>query len=96
MKGTKLGSSNITAALFIRCLFLLFVSCFFTLGNIGLPATSSFVGEILILVGCFEANSWATLFAGLGMILGIGYSLWLCNRIAFGNSKQFSIWSLGI
>lgn len=71
----------------------LFTVCFvvFTLGNIGLPATSSFVGEILILVGCFEANSWATLFAGLGMVLGIGYSLWLCNRIAFGNSKQFSI-----
>ena len=37
----------------------LFTVCFvvFTLGNIGLPATSSFVGEILILVGCFEANS---------------------------------------
>ncbi len=71
----------------------LFTVCFvvFTLGNIGLPATSSFVGEILILVGCFEANSWATLFAGLGMVLGIGYSLWLCNRIVFGNSKQFSI-----
>ncbi len=31
------------------------------------------------------------MFAGLGMVLGIGYSLWLCNRIAFGNSKQFSI-----
>ena len=70
----------------------LFTVCFvvFTLGNIGLPATSSFVGEILILVGCFEANSWATLFAGLGMILGLVIACG-CNRIAFGNSKQFSI-----
>ena len=61
------------------------------MGNIGLPATSSFVGEILIFIGCFEANSWAALFAGSGMVLGIGYSLWLCNRIAFGNNKQYSI-----
>ena len=63
----------------------------FTLGNIGLPSTSSFVGEILILIGCFEANSWATGLSGLGMILGIGYSLWLCNRISFGNVKLYSI-----
>lgn len=71
----------------------LFTVCFivFTLGNIGLPATSSFVGEILIFVGCFEVNSWAALLSGFGMVLGIGYSFWLCNRISFGNSKQFSI-----
>ena len=71
----------------------LFTTCFiiFTLGNIGLPATSSFVGEILILVGCFEANSWVALLSGSGMVLGIGYSFWLCNRIAFGNNKQYSI-----
>jgi NADH-quinone oxidoreductase subunit M len=71
----------------------LFVVCFiiFTLGNIGLPATSSFIGEFLIVVGCFEANSWAALLSSFGMVLGVGYSLWLCNRIAFGNKKQFSI-----
>ncbi len=71
----------------------LFVVCFiiFTLGNIGLPATSSFVGEILIMFGCFESNSWVALLSGTGMVLGVGYSLWLCNRIAFGNIKQYSI-----
>jgi len=47
----------------------------FTLGNIGLPATSSFVGEILIFIGCFEANSWVTALSGLGVVLSIGYSL---------------------
>jgi NADH-quinone oxidoreductase subunit M len=45
----------------------------------------------LIVVGCLEANSWAALLSSFGMVLGVGYSLWLCNRIAFGNKKQFSI-----
>ena len=71
----------------------LFVVCFiiFTLGNIGLPGTSSFIGEILVMIGCFETNSWVGLLSSMGMVLGVGYSLWLCNRIAFGNVKQFSI-----
>lgn len=69
-------------------------SCFFiifTLGNIGLPGTSSFVGEFLVLLGCFKINSWTTILAATGMVLGAGYSLWLCNRLLFGNSKQYSI-----
>ena len=37
--------------------------------------TVGFIGEILIFIGCFEANSWAALLSGLGMVLGIGYSL---------------------
>lgn len=71
----------------------LFSVCFIilTLGNIGLPATSSFIGEFLIIVGCFETNSWAALLSGTGMILGAGYSLWLLNRILFGNPKNFAI-----
>ena len=71
----------------------LFVVCFiiFTLGNIGLPATSSFIGEFLIMIGAFESNSWVALLSGTGMVLGVGYSLWLQNRIAFGNVKQYSI-----
>ena len=71
----------------------LFVVCFviFTLGNIGLPGTSSFVGEILIMFGCFEINTWVALLSGAGIFLGVGYSLWLCNRISFGNVKQYSI-----
>lgn len=55
----------------------LFSVCFilFTLGNIGLPGTSSFIGEFLIIAGCFEANSWVALLSGTGMVLGAGYSL---------------------
>jgi NADH:ubiquinone oxidoreductase subunit 4 (subunit M) len=43
------------------------------------------------LIGCFTTNSWIALLAGSGMILGAGYSLWLCNRIIFGNVKEYSI-----
>lgn len=64
----------------------------FTLANLGLPATSSFVGEFLIILGCFEMNVLIALCASIGMVLGAAYSLWLCNRIAFGNLKQHSIW----
>ena len=63
----------------------------FTMANIGLPGTSSFVGEFLIIAGCFLTNSLAGLFSAIGMVLGGGYSLWLLNRIIFGNIKNFSI-----
>ena len=60
---------------------------FFTMANLGLPGTSSFIGEFLLLVSAFEANSTACFFAATSMILGGGYSLWLFNRIAYGNIK---------
>ena len=63
----------------------------FTMGNIGLPGTSSFVGEFLIIMGCLLSNSFAAVICGLSMVLGGGYSLWLLNRILFGNIKNFSI-----
>jgi len=47
----------------------------FTLGNIGLPGTSSFVGEFLILLGAFSVNNIVALISGTGMVLGAGYSL---------------------
>jgi NADH-quinone oxidoreductase subunit M len=55
-------------------LFMLFF-IIFTLGNLGLPATSSFIGEFLIILGCIEVNSFASLFAASGMVLGAAYSL---------------------
>jgi proton-translocating NADH-quinone oxidoreductase chain M len=60
---------------------------FFTMANIGLPGTSSFVGEFLILVGIYQTNTTVTFLGATGMILGGGYSLWLYNRIAYGNLK---------
>lgn len=60
---------------------------FFTLANISFPGTSSFVGEFLILVGSFKVNSSITFLGATGIIIGGAYSLWLFNRIAFGNLK---------
>lgn len=60
---------------------------FFTMANIGLPGTSSFVGEFLILTGSFKANTTVTFLGATGMIIGGCYSLWLFNRIAYGNLK---------
>ena len=51
----------------------------------------SFVGEFLILVGAFQANTMITMLAATGMVLGGAYSLWLYNRVAFGNLKIQSI-----
>jgi len=59
----------------------------FTMANIALPGTSSFVGELLILTGSYKTNTTITFIGASGMILGGGYSLWLFNRIAYGNLK---------
>ena len=63
----------------------------FTMGNLSLPGTSSFVGEFLILVGVFQTNPFVATFAATGMILGGAYSIWLYNRVVFGNLKPFFI-----
>ena len=60
---------------------------FFTLANISFPGTSSFVGEFLILVGSFKSNTCVTFLGATGVIIGGCYSLWVFNRIAFGNLK---------
>jgi len=65
----------------------IFIFLFFTMANIGLPGTSSFVGEFLILTGSFKVNTTITFLGATGMILGGCYSLWLFNRIAYGNLK---------
>jgi len=57
------------------------------MANIGLPGTGSFIGEFLILVGSYQLNSTITFFSATGMVLGGCYSLWLFNRIAYGNLK---------
>lgn len=56
----------------------------FTLGSVGLPGTSGFVGEFLVLVGAFQVNPWWALLAASGMVLGAAYALWLYRRIIFG------------
>ena len=57
----------------------------FTLGALGLPGTSGFVGEFLVLMGVFKKNFLVATIASLGVILGAAYMLWLYKRIIFGN-----------
>jgi len=64
---------------------------FLTLANIGTPGTSSFVGEFLVILGAFQANSIVAVLGGTSLILGAAYSLWLYNRIAYGNLKTYYI-----
>ena len=64
---------------------------FFIMSNISLPGTASFVGEFIVLVGAYQANTTTAVFATTGVILGCAYSLWLMNRILFGNIKVYPL-----
>ena len=56
----------------------------FTMASVGLPGTSGFVGEILVIVGGYKAAPWAAAVAATGLILGASYMLWLYRRVVFG------------
>ena len=56
----------------------------FTLGALGLPGTSGFIGEFLILLAVFQKNFLVAIIASLGVILGAAYMLWLYKRVVFG------------
>ncbi len=60
----------------------------FTLGSLGLPGTTGFIGEFLILLGTFKVNFMVATIASLGVILGAAYMLWLYRRIVFGEIKN--------
>ena len=61
-----------------------FVFMIFSLSALGLPGTSGFVGEFLILVGAFQKNILVAIFASTGVILAAAYMLWLYKRVVFG------------
>lgn len=60
------------------------VFMFFTMANVGLPGTSGFVGEFLVLMGIFQVNTWVAAVATSGVILSAAYGLYLYRRVAFG------------
>jgi len=82
----------------------------FTLAAVGLPGTSGFIGEFLILMGTFQDNILVATIASLGVIFAAAYMLWLYRRVIFGNlvnkdllkmpdlnnSEIFILWSLAI
>ena len=65
-----------------------FVFMIFTLASIGLPGTSGFVGELLVLVGLYQTNTLLAFLAAIGVVLGAAYMLWLYRRVIFGELQN--------
>ena len=68
-----------------------FLFMIFTLGALGLPGTSGFVGEFLILLGSFQINYIVSVLATTGVILAAAYMLWLYRRVVFGKITNSDI-----
>jgi NADH-quinone oxidoreductase subunit M len=80
---------------------------FFAMANAGLPGTSGFVGEFMVIIASFHANFWYAFLAALTLILGAAYTLWMVKRVFYGeianegvralndlNSREFLIMSV--
>ena len=63
----------------------------FVLGTLGLPGTSGFVGEFLVLVGVFKVNYLVAILASIGVILAAAYILWLYKRVVFGKMENIQL-----
>ena len=63
----------------------------FSLAAVGLPGTAGFVGEFLVLVGAFQANTWVATLAASGVVLGAAYMLWLYWRVIFGRLTKSTL-----
>lgn len=66
----------------------------FAMANSGLPGTSGFVGEFMILISSLKYNFIVPLFAGLSLITGAAYTLWMYKRVIFGNIKNSTVAAL--
>ena len=79
----------------------------FAMANSGLPGTSGFVGEFLVILASFKANFWYAFLAATTLVLGAAYTLWLVKRVIFGpvandhvakltdiNAREFAILAL--
>ncbi len=56
----------------------------FAMANAGLPGTSGFVGEFLVILGSFKVNPWFAIFAALTLVFGAAYTLWMVKRVVYG------------
>ncbi|CAH9016614.1 NADH-quinone oxidoreductase subunit M [Candidatus Nitrosacidococcus sp. I8] len=66
----------------------------FAMANTGLPGTSGFVGEFLVILGAFQANFWYAFWASLTLILSASYSLWMIKRVVFGEVSNDNVAAL--
>ncbi len=66
----------------------------FAFANTGLPGTSGFVGEFMVILSSFKANFWYALLAATILVLGAAYTLWLVKRVIFGDVRNAGVASL--
>lgn len=71
-----------------------FVFMVFMLASVGLPGTSGFVGEFLVLIGAYQVKGYLTVIAGTALVLGAAYALWLYKRVIFGTPNKDEIKTL--
>ncbi len=66
----------------------------FTMASVGLPTTSGFVGEFLVILGAYQSNTIVAAFTATGVVLGAAYMLWLVKRVIFGQALNKKIEAL--
>jgi NADH-quinone oxidoreductase subunit M len=71
-----------------------FFAVLFAMANSGLPATSGFVGEFMVILGAMKVNFWFTFVASTTLILGAAYSLWMVKRVIFGDIANDNVRTL--
>ncbi len=67
---------------------------FFAMANAGLPGTSGFVGEFMVILAAFKANFWIAFLAATTLILGAAYTLWMVKRVFYGEIKNDNVRAL--
>jgi len=67
---------------------------FFAMANAGLPGTSGFVGEFMVILAAFKANFWIAFLAATTLILGAAYTLWMVKRVFYGEIKNDKVKAL--
>lgn len=68
----------------------------FALANVGLPGTSGFVGEFMVILASFRASPWYAFFAATTLVLGASYTLWMYKRVVFGDVTNKLVSSLQV
>jgi NADH-quinone oxidoreductase subunit M len=67
---------------------------FFAMANAGLPGTSGFVGEFMVILASFKASFWIAFLAATTLILGAAYTLWMIKRVIFGEVANDNVKAL--
>jgi NADH-quinone oxidoreductase subunit M len=66
----------------------------FAMANAGLPGTSGFVGEFMVIIASFKANPWFAFFAAMTLVLGAAYTLWMVKRVVYGEVANDNVAAL--